>query len=160
MADIQEINNRKVHLILPGFGPGTAVFLKSAKALAFDLKLQNRVHFLGSIDDIGNLLSVSDVGLVTSHSEGFGIAVIEYMQFNLPIVSTSLPAIKEILGDSYPFFYCKEDIQGLEIQIKNILQKENIFDFRSHYKKRFDEVLQPNDSMRKYKDYIDKIVNK
>lgn len=55
-----------------------------------DLGLTQRVHWLGSVKDVPSLLAAADVGLLTSHEEGFSNAIIEYMATGLPAIVTDV----------------------------------------------------------------------
>ncbi len=59
--------------------------------------LADRVHFLGHRDDIPDVLAAADVFAFPSHYEGLGGAVIEAMALGLPIVTTAVPALLEVV---------------------------------------------------------------
>ena len=59
---------------------------KSAQRLG----LHSQIQFLGSRKDIPNLLSLSDVGILCSHEEGFSNAVLEGMASHLPMIVTDV----------------------------------------------------------------------
>lgn len=55
------------------------------------------VQFLGHRSDIGRILRESDVFLLPSHSEGFGMSLVEAMQAGLPVVAYRITSIPEIV---------------------------------------------------------------
>jgi len=61
--------------------------------------LQNQVRFLGFLekDELGKLLSDSDVLVVPSEYEGYGIVYLEGMGFGLPAIATKAGAAGEII---------------------------------------------------------------
>jgi glycosyltransferase involved in cell wall biosynthesis len=59
--------------------------------------LSGRVHFLGHRDDVPELLAAADVFAFPSHYEGLGGSVIEAMALGLPIVTTAVPALLEVV---------------------------------------------------------------
>lgn len=67
------------------------------KALAFDLKLGDRVRFLGGVNDVAGLLRAVDVAVFSSRSEGSPNAVLESMAAGLAVVATDIPAIREAM---------------------------------------------------------------
>ena len=68
--------------------------------LAFELGLSPQQVFLGSRDDVTDLLAVSDIfAFSTTRVEGFGIALIEAMAAGLPILASNVPACREVLRD-------------------------------------------------------------
>jgi glycosyltransferase involved in cell wall biosynthesis len=66
---------------------------------ANDLGLGDRVIRLGHRPDVADVLAAADVFAFPSRFEGLGGAVIEAMALGLPIVSTDLPAVREIVEE-------------------------------------------------------------
>ncbi len=60
------------------------------RALAISLGVDDRLSYLGPRDDIPDLLSASDVGLLSSHEEGFSNAILEGMRAGLPMIVTDV----------------------------------------------------------------------
>jgi glycosyltransferase involved in cell wall biosynthesis len=75
-------------------GAGAAV-----KALAASRGIAENVSYLGSRDDISELLVASDIGLLASHQEGFSNAVIECMYAGLPMIVTDVGGNAEAVID-------------------------------------------------------------
>ena len=50
----------------------------------------DNVRFLGQIDDVIKGLKICDVGVLTSHEEGFSNAILEYMASSPPLVVTDI----------------------------------------------------------------------
>lgn len=65
-------------------------------------QLRDRVDFLGSVDDVPNLLKQLDIAVLCSDTEGLSNAIIEYMAAGLPIVATAVGGNLELLhhGDT------------------------------------------------------------
>ncbi len=61
--------------------------------------LGGRVQFLGLRADVARLLAAADVGLLTSLSEGIPLALIEAMAAGLPVVSTDVGGVPEVVED-------------------------------------------------------------
>lgn len=66
-----------------------------------ELSLSKHVHFLGQRQDIPDLLSCGDIGLLCSHEEGFSNAVLEAMNAGLPLVVTDVGGNKEVVKDGF-----------------------------------------------------------
>lgn len=60
--------------------------------------LSGRIRLLGYRSDIPDLLAQSDIFVLASPHEGFGLAVVEAMAAGLPVVATDIPPFREILG--------------------------------------------------------------
>jgi glycosyltransferase involved in cell wall biosynthesis len=65
--------------------------------LAHTLGVSDIVTFLGVRADIPELLGASDILIHSSHSEGFGLSVIEAFASRTPVVATDIPACREAL---------------------------------------------------------------
>jgi len=61
------------------------------------LGLTNRVHFLGLRTDIPDVLGAADIFVLSSDYEGNPLSVIEAMAAGLPIVSTAVGGVPELL---------------------------------------------------------------
>lgn len=71
----------------------------NATSLVESLHLQDSVYFLDEVEDVNSLLSITDVGLLSSRSEGCPNVLLEYMGAHLPIIGTDIPGIQEIIPD-------------------------------------------------------------
>jgi glycosyltransferase involved in cell wall biosynthesis len=63
------------------------------------VNLSDGVLFLGHRNDIGQILSLSDVFVLPSLTEGFPLSLLEAMSFGKAIIASNIPAIREILKD-------------------------------------------------------------
>lgn len=76
-------------------------------------QLDSSVSFLGVRDDVPQLLSQTDVGLMLSASEAFGRVTVEYMMQNIAVIATDAGANAEIIchghsGMLYPLGHPEE----------------------------------------------------
>ncbi len=65
------------------------------KELADDLSIAGNVRFIGKCSDVAAILSLSDVCVLTSRSEGFSNAILEYMAAGKPVVATRVGGASE-----------------------------------------------------------------
>jgi len=70
------------------------------EALCVKLGLTDRVMFLGRRSDVMEILPAFDVGVLSSDSESFSNAVVEYMAAGLAVAATDVGGCREALGDS------------------------------------------------------------
>ena len=75
-----------------GIGPDLRAYTKS-------LNLESHVHWLGERHDVPEILHASDIGLVSSHQEGFSNSVLEGMAAGLPMVVTDVGGNGEAVVD-------------------------------------------------------------
>jgi glycosyltransferase involved in cell wall biosynthesis len=87
----------RFHLALAGMYRETTLPLKS---LAFDLNLSGKVHFLGPIESVPELLAATDLYVHSSYTEGCPNAVLEAMSQGVCVCGTDVSGIRQALGDS------------------------------------------------------------
>src|ERR1700726_975321 len=107
LTDVIEIfatvrEKMRAKLILIGDGPdrGAAEYLVRKKKLARD------VHFLGKQDRVYQFLSEADLFLLPSEMESFGLAALEAMACEVPVVATNVGGLPEVVEhgiDGYLF---------------------------------------------------------
>jgi N-acetyl-alpha-D-glucosaminyl L-malate synthase BshA len=66
--------------------------------LTRELELQKHVLFLGKQDGLVEILSASDLFLMPSQSESFGLSALEAMSCGLPVISTSVGGLPELIN--------------------------------------------------------------
>ncbi|HTD40432.1 MAG TPA: N-acetyl-alpha-D-glucosaminyl L-malate synthase BshA [Mucilaginibacter sp.] len=93
--------------------------------LARDLGVSDNVRFLGKQDAIEEILSVSDLFLMPSQSESFGLAALEAMACKVPVVSSNAGGLPELNIDGVTGFL-KEigDVDGMAESAIYILEDE------------------------------------
>ncbi len=80
-------------LVLIGDGPERS----ECERLTRQLDLNDKVKFLGKQDGLVEILSCSDLFLIPSQSESFGLAALEAMACGLPVISTSVGGLPELV---------------------------------------------------------------
>jgi glycosyltransferase involved in cell wall biosynthesis len=85
----------RAHLIVAGDGE----MLDELKQLSQKLGIANRVHWLGLVPDPVSLLQASDLFLLATVGEAFGLALAEAMACGVPIVGSRAGAIPEVIKD-------------------------------------------------------------
>ncbi len=82
-------------LIMIGDGPDR----DDAEREAVDLKVDESVRFLGRLGNVANLLQASDLFLLPSQSESFGLAALEALACGVPVVGSRAGGIPELVED-------------------------------------------------------------
>ncbi len=91
-----------VKLLLVGDGPDRM----PAEHLARELGVQEDVRFLGKQDPVMEILSVADVFLMPSGSETFGLAALEAMACEVPVVCSDIGGLPELVEHGESGFLC------------------------------------------------------
>ena len=79
---------------------GTGEEQATISALAVQLGLTSRVHFLGLQRNVHEWMSAADVFVLSSAWEGFGLVVAEAMACERVVVATDCGGVKEVVGDA------------------------------------------------------------
>ena len=82
-------------LVLVGQGPELSKIEEQVRQSG----VEGNVRLLGQRKDIARLLAVSDVFLLTSISEGIPLTLIEAMAAGVPVVSTNVGGVAEVIED-------------------------------------------------------------
>ena len=92
---IFNIVHRKIpsKLFLVGDGPDRS----NCEQLCRELNIYSEVKFLGKQVDLVPLLSVSDLFLMPSQSESFGLSALEAMACEVPVISSSVGGLPELV---------------------------------------------------------------
>ena len=86
--------NSKINskLIMVGDGPDK----KKAKEFLRKNNLKNKVIFLGKTNEVDEILCSSDLFLLPSEKESFGLAALEAMALKVPVISTNTGGLKDL----------------------------------------------------------------
>lgn len=90
---LKQCNNPHIHLVLVGDGP----IKEEIKQMVKQLQLEKNVHFLGFRQDIEHIYCNSHVGLLASHSESFPLALLEAANQKLPLITTDVGGVKQLV---------------------------------------------------------------
>lgn len=70
------------------------------KQMIRELNIDNQVKFLGSRNDIPELLAQNDLFVLSSRIEGFGLVLIEAMAAGLPVITSNIGGPKELIENN------------------------------------------------------------
>lgn len=112
-----------VRCLILGSGPDE----EKLKNLAKDLKIEDKIQFLGHIEpeNVPKYLAQSDIFVRASRSEGLGNSFLEAMGASLPIIGTNVGGIKDFLKDSETGLFAKiNDSEDLADKILLLIENE------------------------------------
>ncbi len=110
-------------LLMVGDGPQR----QECEQLARDLSVASEVRFLGKQQAIEELLAVGDVFLMPSASESFGLAALEAMACEVPIISSNAGGIPEVNLDGKTGFVLDiGDVKGMAEKTIRLLGDEQM----------------------------------
>lgn len=97
IPDVIEIFDRvqqqvPAKLLMLGDGPGKAM----AEELVMEKKIAHNVHFLGNVTCVPSVLSISDIFLLPSEQESFGLSALEAFAAGCPVISSNAGGLPEV----------------------------------------------------------------
>jgi N-acetyl-alpha-D-glucosaminyl L-malate synthase BshA len=122
-----------VKLLLVGDGPERSTMEKMTRETC---SIQD-VRFLGKMSNVEEILSVCDVFIMTSEKESFGLAALEAMACQVPLISTNVGGLTELNEDGVTGYTCDvEDIEEMVEKTLHVLHEDNLPKFKAEaYKK-------------------------
>jgi len=121
-------------LLMVGDGPDRS----RAEAYARTHGLRDRVSFLGNVTNLEEVLGACDLFLLPSESESFGMAALEAMASEVPVIATASGGLPEVVDDGETGYLLPVgDIDGMAQRSLEILRND---DLRKRMGKRGREV--------------------
>jgi len=115
-------------LLMIGDGPERT----HAEAQCRELNVCDDVRFLGKLEAVEEVLSVADLFLMPSEKESFGLAALEAMACEVPVVSTNTGGLPELQIQGVTGFMSNVgDINDMTIKALFILDKNNLPQFKA-----------------------------
>lgn len=129
VADVAEVFARilksgvKAKLLFVGDGPERPV----VEQMCRELGTCEHVRFLGKQDNVEDILSLSDVFLMPSASETFGLAALEAMSCGVPVISSDVGGLPELNTDGETGYVCKlGDVDAMADRAIAILSNDDL----------------------------------
>lgn len=99
------LHDRKIHYIICGKGDR----LNALQALAEEQKIRENVHFLGYRTDVMDICSQADAFAFPSYREGLGLAALEAMYCGLPLITSNVRGLVDIMDNGASGYLCAPD---------------------------------------------------
>jgi L-malate glycosyltransferase len=110
-------------LLMVGDGPDLGDAVQRARSLG----IAERVHFVGEQDQVLPLLSISDVFLLPSAQESFGLAALEAMACEVPVVASRVGGLPEVIAhEETGFLHALDDPDGMAQSAIRVLTDEKL----------------------------------
>ncbi len=91
---------QRVHAVMPEITfvvAGEGALVEPMRALAAQFGLERHVFFTGRCERVAELLSISDVCVLSSQAEGFSNSILEYMAAARPVVATDVGGARKAI---------------------------------------------------------------
>lgn len=112
VVQIFALANKEIpsRLVMVGDGPDRGDAEEETRRLGLD----ERVHFLGKIDNVAPLLACADLFLLPSASESFGLSALEALASGVPVIATNAGGVPEVVRNGETGVLCPVgDVQGM-----------------------------------------------
>ena len=117
-----------VKLLLVGDGPER----QRMENICRELDLNEDVRFLGKLDAVEELLSVCDLFIMPSEKESFGLAALEAMACEVPVISSNTGGLPELNIQGVTGFLSNVgDVNDMAEKAEFILREENLPRFKA-----------------------------
>ena len=152
-----QVNKRKkAQLLMIGDGPDRS----KCENLARKLGIYKKIKFLGKLKVIEDLLAISDIFLLPSQTESFGLVALEAMASNTAVVSSNSGGLPEVNIDGVTGFLSDVgDINKMSNDICYLIANSDLLNsFKSNalkHAKKFDL----NNILPKYEEVYNKLIN-
>ncbi|MBQ0117379.1 MAG: N-acetyl-alpha-D-glucosaminyl L-malate synthase BshA [Flavobacterium sp.] len=108
-------------LMMVGDGPEREV----AERMATELGIQDRIIFFGNSHEIDKILNYSDLFLLPSETESFGLAALEAMSCSVPVISTNAGGLPEVNEHGFSGYLSDiGDVESMANQALEILKDD------------------------------------
>jgi len=112
-----------VEFFIAGDGDEREKLLKLTK----ELKIDNKVHFLGYVQDPYSFLSQIDINTNTSYSESFPYVILEGGVFKKPIIAPNVGGVKDLVIDEETgLLFEPGDVDTLSKHILTLIENEEL----------------------------------
>ncbi len=117
-------------LMMVGDGPEKA----EAEALCEELGISDKVIFFGNSSEIDKILCFTDLFLLPSETESFGLAALEAMACGAPVISTNSGGLPEVNRDGYSGYLGNVgDVEYMAEKAISILSDDKVlYEFKSN----------------------------
>jgi L-malate glycosyltransferase len=123
---VSQIQNKNFKLLILA-GGDFSPYLPLVKKL----NLQKKIILKSNVQDIGNFLNASDLGIYTSDTESFGMAALETMSYGKPVLATNTGGVPEVVDNGKTGFLFKPGnisgyVEKINFLMENTLAREEM----------------------------------
>lgn len=116
LADIPVSQRERMHVNIIGDGE----IRNELEEYCVEKSINQYITFWGSRKDVSNLLQCNDIFILPSLDDGLPIAILEAMRQGLPIVSTRVGGIPEMIDEGYNGVFIKPSTEGVKSVLMNL----------------------------------------
>ena len=143
-------------LLLVGDGPDRS----DCEQLVRELEISEHVRFMGKQDALVELLSVSDIFMIPSQSESFGLSALEAMSCGVPVISSSVGGLPELnLHNETGYIAEIGDVDRMAKYAVDLLLDKKKYELFSKNARKRAEDFSEDKIVPRYEKFYEQIVN-
>jgi len=145
VADVIEVFDRiqkeiPAKLLMVGEGPEK----EACEELCIEKGIKNKVVFLGNSSEVGKILCFSDLFLLPSEKESFGLAALEAMASGVPVISSNAGGLPEVNKNGVSGYL--SDVGNVDEMAKNAISILSSEETLAKFKKQARETAKTFDT--------------
>lgn len=153
----QKIRERlNARLLLVGEGPELDKTLRTAR----EIGVHDYVDSLGEQDQVQALLSISDVMLLPSEQESFGLSALEAMACEVPVVASRVGGLPEVITDGETgFLHPPDDLDAMAASAVRLMTDDALHERIARAGRRLVETkFCADEIVPRYEEYYDEVL--
>ncbi|HSR67350.1 MAG TPA: N-acetyl-alpha-D-glucosaminyl L-malate synthase BshA [Acidobacteriota bacterium] len=150
---------RQVPAVLLMMGDG--VERSKAQYLAKQLGLSKKIFFMGMVGMVESYLSICDLMLLPSETESFGLAALEAMACEVPVVATDVGGLPEVVTPGSNGYLCRlGDVDEMAAKALEILHPDNLPRYAQNARRTAVDVFSIDKVVPKYEEYYQEVLDR
>lgn len=144
-------------LVLAGDGPDRT----ECERLVRELNIKEDVYFLGKQEAVVDILNASDLFIMPSQSESFGLSALEAMACGVPTITTSIGGLPELVIHNETGYIAEiGDVERMAKYAIDLLSNPNKYKkFSENARKRAVEFFNKDKIVNQYEEFYQRILN-
>ena len=144
----------EARLVIVGEGPELPVLQERAGSLG----IGEQIIFPGVQSSVEDFLAMFDVYAITSHNEGLPVSVLEAMSSELPVISTRVGALPDVVGPETGMLIEGDDVNGLAAALRSLYDNKAVAEKKGKAAREFVHKRYSLDVMLdRYRDVLDQV---
>lgn len=150
--------HENIRLEMIGDGPE----LDYCRDLAISLGINDKVRFRGSLLNVPKVLRYTDIFVMPSEIEAFGLAALEAMAHGIPVIASNAGGLPEVITHGKTgFLVTPGDIDGIAYYMNLLIENEDLrLELGKNARKDVIDRFHPDKIVPKYEAIYKKILNK
>ena len=107
---------------------GDGIQYKELNNLVNKFELNDKISFLGHVNDVDELLDNANIFLIPSKWEGFGLAAVEAMHSSLPIIASNVEGLKEVVSNerTCSLLINPDDAEDIAMKLEQLIKSKKL----------------------------------